>query len=183
MNDRIREIYVSANRTFFDLRKGTKLCSECAHWTGYESANRHSWKRILSTKFVGWKSRSQSRHYQYACESYHGRLNVDFLLRLAIHLLIRRDVTTTADIHVHFFGVTFTVTASSQEQQREIRISATHVYTLTTARGTFCAENSTCSLYHTDFVLLECFIAPLMTQILKLIFFHRLLLFFYGRPM
>jgi len=118
MNDRIREIYVSANRTFFDLRKRTKLRSECAHWRGFESANRHSWKRILSTKFVCWESRSQSSHYTNACESYHARLNVDFLLCSAKHLLICRDATATADIYVHFFGVTLTVTASSREQQR-----------------------------------------------------------------
>ena len=36
-----REDYVSANRTFIDTRKRTKLCSECAHCKGYESANRH----------------------------------------------------------------------------------------------------------------------------------------------
>ena len=36
---------------------------------------------------------------------------------------------------IHFFGVAFTVTASSEEQEREVRISTTHV-AYTDYRGT-----------------------------------------------
>jgi len=35
------EVYLSANGTYFETRKRTKLCSERARWRGYESANRH----------------------------------------------------------------------------------------------------------------------------------------------
>ena len=47
------------------------------------------------------------------------------------------------NFHEHFFGVTFTVTATCQVQQS--RISATQC-TLTTARDV-CPENSTCSVH------------------------------------
>jgi len=129
----------------FDTPKRAKLCSECAHWTGYESANRHLWNRILANNSSGHLvyRRSQCSHYQWlrviSC-TFECRL----LLCSAKRLLIRRDVTATTVIHVHFFGVTFTVTASSQEQQREVRISATHVHW--PARD-ICPEKSSCSVY------------------------------------
>ena len=63
------------------------------------------------------------------CESYHAHLNAEFNsaqpnIYLFDETLLRQQTST----HVHFFGVTFTVTASSQEQETEVRISATHVH-------------------------------------------------------
>ena len=101
----------------------------------------------LSTNFVGWKSGSQTSHYQWLRVIFSLRatmlINLNLNLRVISctfrcrvllcstkHLLVRWDVIATTDIHVHFFGVTFTVTASSQEQERQVRISATHAHWL-----------------------------------------------------
>jgi len=46
--------------------------------------------------------------------------------------------TATTDIHVHFFGITFAVTSSSQEQQRAVCISATHVHRLPRGTSVLC---------------------------------------------
>ena len=125
----------------------SRILSRCQMW--------------LSTKFVGCKSRSQSIHYQWLRV-----ISCTFKCRLLLcsakhlHVLICRDVTATTDIHVHFFGVTFTVTASSQEQQREVRVSATHVRWL--PRGT--SVHKTVYLQHVSYRFCPAwiFIAPLM---------------------
>ena len=113
----------------------------------------------LFTNFVGWKSGSQSSHYQWLRV-----ISCTFKCRVLLcstkHLLVCWDVIATTDIHAHFFGVTFTVTASSQEQERSPHFC--DACTLISARD-ICPEKSTCSVYHTDFVLLECFTEPVMT--------------------
>jgi len=65
-------------------------------------------------------------------------------LRQCKHLVIRWDVTATRDIHVHFFGVTLTVTANSQEQQTEVRISTTDVHWLTRVIAASIIPNLSC---------------------------------------
>jgi len=76
-----------------------------------------------------------------------------------------RDVTATTD------NTSTYISLASLSQPRPVREDSREKSALTTARD-ICPENSklTCSVYHTDFVLLECFIAPLMKYIFKLIF-------------
>ena len=50
------------------------------------------------------------------------------LLSSAKDLLICRDVTGTTDVHTHYFGATFTVTANSQEQHFWDACTMTTVY-------------------------------------------------------
>jgi len=97
--------------------------------------------------------------HRNGCESCHAPLNADFYsaqpnIYLFVETLLRQQTST------YIFGVTFTVMASSREQQRGPRFCDAR--TLATARD-ICPENRpTCGVYHTDSVLLECFIAPLV---------------------
>jgi len=108
-----------------------------------------------------WKFGFQSSHYQWLRV-----ISCTFKCRVLLcsteHLLVRRDVIATTVIHVHFFGVSYTVTASSQEQERSPHFCDACKLTLITARD-ICPEKSTCSVDHTDFVLLECLTEPAMT--------------------
>ena len=99
------EVYVSANRTFIDTRKRTKLCSECEHWKGYESANRHLLylRKLLhfvmmrlSTNFVGYNLNAATTN---GCESYHAHLNAEFYsaqpnIYLFVETLLRQQIST-----------------------------------------------------------------------------------------
>ena len=70
----------------FGTRKRTKLCSECAHRRGYESANLHLWNCVLANNSLlisgyrrnfGAKSLDLNPATTNACESYHAHLNAD----------------------------------------------------------------------------------------------------------
>ena len=88
----------------------------------------------LSAKFVGGKFQSQTSHWPTAngCESYHAHLNADFysavLSQIFTYFSRPRHYSDSRHPRIflscHFVDA---VTASSQEQQREVRISATHV--------------------------------------------------------
>ena len=63
------------------------------------------------------------------CESYHAHLNADFYSAqpnnyLFVEMLLRQQTSTYISL------ASLSVTASSQEQQREVRVSATHVHRL-----------------------------------------------------
>ena len=109
-----------------------RCCFAHAWWWAFSEICRLCSRKLsrcrmrLSTNFVGWKSGSESSHYQWS-QVISCTFKCRVLLCSTKHLLVRWDVIATTDIHAHFFGVTFTVTASWQEQEREVRISATHV--------------------------------------------------------
>jgi len=90
-----------------------RSCFGHAWWWAFSeicSSRRPSRCRMrLSAIFVCWKSGSQSSHYHWLRV-----ISCTFKCRVLLcstkHWLVRGDVIATTDIHVHFFGVTFTVT-------------------------------------------------------------------------
>jgi len=82
---------------------------------------------------------------------------------------LQRQQTTT---HISFASLCrYSHGQFARTAERSAHLCDACKLTLTTAREVS-PENSACSVYHTDTVLLECFIAHLMTNILDWYFFH-----------
>ena len=81
----------------------------------------------LSTNFVGWKSGSQSSHYQWLRV-----ISCTFKCRVLLcstkHLLVRCDVIATTDIYVHFLA-SLSQSRPVRKNRREKSAFLRHMYT------------------------------------------------------